>query len=317
MSGMDGFHHISVMPKETIRALDIRPEGIYLDGTLGGGGHTGLIAERLEGKGRVIALDRDMTAIDAAGRHLEELGLSDRVTRVHENYVNAANVLKDIGIDGVDGILLDLGVSSPQIDDPARGFSYMHDAPLDMRMDKGESLTAKEIVNEWTEQELARIFKDYGEERFARQIAAAIVRERTKDELRTTFVLNRLIEGAVPKKAQKGGHPSKRVFQALRIACNDELNILETALKDMITLLKPQGRLAVITFHSLEDRIVKIEFRRQERPCSCPPDFPVCVCGKKPTGRVVTTKPLVPSREEVESNPRAKSAKLRVFEKGE
>ena len=314
---MDGFHHISVMPKETIRALDIRPEGIYLDGTLGGGGHTGLIAERLEGKGRVIALDRDMTAIDAAGRHLEELGLSDRVTRVHENYVNATNVLKDLGIDGVDGILLDLGVSSPQIDDPARGFSYMHDAPLDMRMDKGESLTAKEIVNEWTEQELARIFKDYGEERFARQIAAAIVRERTKDELRTTFDLNRLIEGAVPKKAQKGGHPSKRVFQALRIACNDELNILETALKDMITLLKPQGRLAVITFHSLEDRIVKIEFRRQERPCSCPPDFPVCVCGKKPTGRVVTTKPLVPSREEVESNPRAKSAKLRVFEKGE
>lgn len=310
-------YHIPVLAKETIEALDIRPDGIYVDGTLGGGGHSSLIAKELSGGGRLIGIDRDEEAIEAAKERLMSEGLLSRATLVHDNYANIPAVLKDLGIERVNGILLDLGVSSHQLDDTARGFSYSKDAPLDMRMDRSEERTAKDIVNTFTEDELKRILRDYGEERNAARIAREIVLRRAEKEIETTAELCDIIERSMPKKMRNapGGHPAKRTFQAIRIALNDELDPLTGTIGDLVGCLAPSGRLAVITFHSLEDRIVKIEFRRQAHPCTCPPTFPVCVCGNVSTGRVVNAKPLVPSREELEANPRAASAKLRVFER--
>ena len=308
------FRHVSVLLPETIEGLNIRPDGIYADGTLGGGGHASEVAARLTEGGRLIGIDQDADAIAAAGERLKPFG--DRVTIVRDNYVNMKQVLADLGIEAVDGICLDLGVSSYQLDTAERGFSYMEDAPLDMRMDRREDRTAADLVNECTEQELFRIIRDYGEDRFAKNIAKHIVKARERRPIRTTGELADIIRGAIPMKIQvTGGHPAMRTFQALRIALNRELQVLEDSIDEMIGLLKPGGRICIITFHSLEDRIVKNGFRRNESPCTCPPGFPVCVCGKKSRGTVITKKPILPTKEEEEENPRSRSAKLRIFER--
>ena len=309
------FHHISVLPRETIDSLNIRPDGIYVDGTLGGGGHASLIAVKLGEGGRLIGIDQDADAIRAAGERLKPFG--DKVTVVRDNYVNLPTVLDNLGIPRADGIDLDLGVSSYQLDNAERGFSYMEDAPLDMRMDRRSARTAANLVNEESEAELARIIRVYGEDRFSNQIARRIVETRAKKPIETTGELAALVKRVIPMRLQKtGGHPAMRTFQALRIALNGELTVLEQAIDEMILRLQPGGRLSIITFHSLEDRIVKEGFRRNASPCTCPPDFPICVCGKKSRGRVVTGKPIVPTAEEVAANPRSRSAKLRVFERG-
>lgn len=308
------FKHKSVLLRETIEGLCIRPDGVYVDGTMGGGGHAYEICRRLSENGRYIGIDQDEAAILAAGERLKEFG--SRVRIVRSNYRNIRNVLEELGQARVDGILLDLGVSSYQIDSPERGFSYREDAPLDMRMDQRAPLSAKEIVNTYSEGDLYRIIRDYGEDAFAKNIAKHMVKERQKKEIETTGELAAIIEGAIPARVRwKGGHPAKKAFQAIRIECNQELEVLTSSLGNMIERLKPGGRLAVITFHSLEDRIVKTRFKTEESPCTCPPDFPVCVCGKVSRGRVVTRKPIVPSEEEIQENSRAKSAKLRIFER--
>ena len=308
------FRHVSVLLTETIEGLNIRPDGIYADGTLGGGGHASEVAARLTEGGRLIGIDQDADAIAAAGERLKPFG--DRVTIVRDNYVNMKQVLADLGIEAVDGICLDLGVSSYQLDTAERGFSYMEDAPLDMRMDRRADRTAADLVNECSEQELFRIIRDYGEDRFAKNIARHIVKARERKAIRTTGELADIIRGAIPMKIQvTGGHPAMRTFQALRIALNRELQVLEDSIDEMIGLLNPGGRLCIITFHSLEDRIVKNGFRRNESPCTCPPGFPVCVCGKKSRGTVITKKPILPTKEEEKENPRSRSAKLRIFER--
>ena len=309
---MSEFSHVSVLRNEAVEALKIFPGGVYLDGTAGGGGHSYEIASRLGAEGRLISLDRDEAAVAAASARLADFPNAEVV---RANYENFDRVLDERGIALVDGILLDIGVSSPQIDEAERGFSYMHDGPLDMRMDRDESLSAADIIADYPADELTRIFREYGEERFAKRIADRIVREREKAPIGTTLQLAKIVEQAVPAAKKRDGHPAKRVFQALRIECNRELDILSNTVDRMIGRLAPGGRLAIITFHSLEDRIVKQAFRTQEDPCTCPPDFPVWVCGKVSAGRVVTRKPVVPTEEECKANPRAASAKLRVFEK--
>ena len=308
------FEHTSVLLEEVLDNLAIRPDGIYVDGTLGGGGHSFHILERLTQGGRLIGIDQDTDAIAAAGERLAAFG--DAVTIVHDNYENIAGVLADLSIREVNGILLDLGVSSYQLDNPERGFTYRTDAPLDMRMDRSSSLTAREIVNTYSAEELTRILREYGEEKCASRIAAGIVKRRAVRPLETTGELSEIVRASIPARMrEKGGNPDKRTFQAIRIACNRELDVLRDSLDTMIDLLAPGGRLCVITFHSLEDRIVKNAFRRNENPCTCPPEFPVCVCGKRSKGRVVTRKAIAPSAEELENNRRSASAKLRVFEK--
>lgn len=308
------FKHTSVLLTETIENLSIRPSGIYLDGTLGGGGHACEVAKRLTEGGRLIGIDQDEDAIAAAGERL--LPYQERVTLVRDNYVNAPQILGSLGISQVDGILLDLGVSSYQLDNEERGFSYRYDTALDMRMDKRQALSAREIINGYSEAELYRVIRDYGEEQFAKNIAKHIAAVRKDKPIETTGELNEIIKAAIPAKMRAaGGHPSKRTFQAIRIECNRELEVLKSSLDELIGLLLPGGRLCVITFHSLEDRIVKTAFRKNENPCTCPPDFPMCVCGKVSQGRVVTKKPILPSEREIAENKRAGSAKLRVFEK--
>lgn len=310
---MSEFHHVSVLLDECIDALNIRPDGIYVDGTLGGAGHSSQIAARLT-TGRLIGIDRDHVALKAASERLAPY--MDRVTLVHSNFCEIAAVLDSLGIDGVDGILLDLGVSSPQLDDGSRGFSYMADAPLDMRMDNGDSLTADTVVNTWSFEELKRILYEYGEERYAPAIASAICKRRESAPIRTTLELVDVIRSAMPASAlREKQHPAKRSFQAIRIAVNDELNSVAKVMEAAVPKLNPEGRLAVITFHSLEDRIVKNAMAQAAKGCTCPPNFPVCVCGKKPLVRVITRKPVVSGEEELERNPRARSAKLRVCEK--
>lgn len=309
------FNHYSVLLNETIENLNIKPDGIYVDGTLGGGGHAYQVASRLSEKGRLIGIDQDADAIAAAGERLKEFG--DKITIIRSNYANMKEELHRIGVEKVDGIMLDLGVSSFQLDTPERGFTYRDEnAPLDMRMDDRQSLTAKDIVNGYSEMELYRIIRDYGEDKFAKNIAKHIVQERAKKPIETTGELTEIIRASIPMKVQvTGGHPAKRTFQAIRIELNKELEVLQNNLDDMIDLLNPGGRICIITFHSLEDRIVKTNFKRNENPCTCPSDFPVCVCGKKSKGKVVTRKPILPSEEELEVNSRSKSAKLRVFER--
>ena len=310
---MSEFHHVSVLLDECIEGLNIKPDGIYVDGTLGGAGHSYHIAERLT-TGRLIGIDRDPVALKAAGERLSPF--ADRVTLVHSNFCRMGQVLQELGISGVDGILLDLGVSSPQLDDGSRGFSYMTDAPLDMRMDNGDALSADTVVNTWSYEELKRILYDYGEERYAPAIAAAIVRKREVSPIRTTLELVDVIRSAMPPAAlREKQHPAKRTFQAIRIAVNDELNSVSKAMDAAIPCLNPGGRLAVITFHSLEDRIVKNAMATAAKGCICPPEFPVCVCGRKPQVTVLTRKPIVSGEEELERNPRARSAKLRICEK--
>lgn len=308
------FQHKSVLLQECIDALNIRPDGIYLDGTLGGAGHSSQIACRLTEGGRLIGVDRDRTALAAAKERLAPY--ADRVTLVHSNFAEIDAILDSLGIPAVDGMLFDLGVSSPQLDDASRGFSYMADAPLDMRMDKDDALTAGAVVNTWPQGELRRILYDYGEERYAPQIAAAICRAREKAPVETTLELVDIIRSAMPAQAlREKQHPAKRSFQAIRIAVNDELGAVSRMMQAAVGRLNPGGRLAVITFHSLEDRIVKSEMQQAARGCTCPPEFPVCVCGKKPLVKLVTRKPIVSGPAELEENPRARSAKLRVVEK--
>lgn len=308
------FKHKSVLLNETIESLNIKPDGIYVDGTLGGGGHSLEICKRLGKGGRLIGIDQDKDAIEAATKRLEDY--KDKITIVHSNYNNIKSVLNSLGIEKVDGIVLDLGVSSYQLDNPERGFTYREDVPLDMRMDKDSSMTAADIVNDYSEMELFRVIKDYGEEQFAKNIAKHIVKARQEKTIETTGELNEIIKAAIPAKMREhGGHPSKKTFQAIRIELNHELDVLSDSLDTMILMLAPKGRLSIITFHSLEDRIVKNIFRKNMNPCTCPPDFPVCVCGKKPTGKTVTRKPIVPGDEELADNKRAKSSKLRVFER--
>ena len=308
------FQHKSVLLQECIDALNIRPDGIYLDGTLGGAGHSSQIARRLTEGGRLIGVDRDRTALAAAKERLAPY--ADRVTRVHSNFAEIDAILDSLGIPAVDGMLFDLGVSSPQLDDASRGFSYMADAPLDMRMDKDDALTAGEVVNTWPQGELRRILYDYGEERYAPQIAAAICRAREKAPVETTLELVDIIRSAMPAQAlREKQHPAKRSFQAIRIAVNDELGAVSRMMQAAVGRLNPGGRLAVITFHSLEDRIVKSEMQQAARGCTCPPEFPVCICGKKSLVKLVTRKPIVSGPAELEENPRARSAKLRVAEK--
>lgn len=308
------FAHTSVLLEETIEQLHIRPDGIYVDGTLGGGGHSLEICRRLT-TGRLIGIDQDADAIAAAGERLKDY--QDKVTIVRSNYAQMMQVLTELGIERVDGILLDLGVSSYQLDAPERGFTYRcEDAPLDMRMDRRQKLTAHDIVNGYSEADLFRIIRDYGEDRFAKNIAKHIVQAREKKPIDTTGELNAIIKGAIPMKVQAtGGHPSKRTYQAIRIELNHELDVLRDHLDEMIDLLEDEGRICIITFHSLEDRIVKSAFKKNENPCTCPSDFPVCVCGKKSKGKVVTRKPILPTDEELSANSRSKSAKLRVFER--
>jgi len=306
------FRHYSVLLTEVVEQLHVKPDGIYVDGTLGGGGHALEVCRRLT-TGHFYGIDQDEDAIRAAGERLASFG--DKVTIFHDNYCNMKAVLSAEGVEHVDGILLDLGVSSYQFDTEERGFSYRFDAPLDMRMDRRQALTAGDIVNKYTESELYRVLRDYGEEKFAKNIAKHIVRKRADKPIETTFALNEVIKGAIPAKMRLDGHPSKQTFQALRIECNGELNVLRNSLDDLIDILKPDGRLCVITFHSLEDRIVKTVFRRNESPCTCPPDFPVCVCGKVSKGTVLTKKPIIPGERELAENSRSKSAKLRVFQK--
>lgn len=309
------FNHYSVLLKETIENLNIRQDGIYVDGTLGGGGHAYHVAEQLGENGRLIGIDQDKDAIAAAGERLREFG--DKVTIIRSNYSNMREELHRIGIDKVDGIVLDLGVSSFQLDTPERGFTYREpDAPLDMRMDDRQSLTARDIVNDYSEMELFRIIRDFGEDKFAKNIAKHIVAARTEKPIETAGELTDIIRASIPMKVQvTGGHPAKRTFQAIRIELNKELEVLQNNLDDMIDLLNPGGRICIITFHSLEDRIVKTIFKKNENPCTCPREFPVCVCGKKSKGSVVSRKPILPSEEELEVNSRSKSAKLRVFER--
>lgn len=308
------FKHKSVLLYETVDELNIKPDGIYVDGTLGGGGHSYEIAKRLSGGGRLIGIDQDEDAIKAASKRLEPY--MDRVTIVRNNYCNMDKVLDELGIDKVDGIMLDLGVSSYQLDAADRGFTYNVDTALDMRMDQRQEITAKNIVNEYSEFDLYRIIRDYGEDRFAKNIAKHIVAARQEKPIETTFELNDIIKAAIPMKVRAtGGHPSKRTYQAIRIELNKELEVLENSIDMMIDRLKPEGRLCIITFHSLEDRIVKTRFRNNENPCTCPPSFPACVCGKVPKGRVITRKPVVPTDEEINENSRSKSSKLRVFER--
>ena len=310
---MSEFHHVSVLLEECVTGLNIRPEGIYVDGTLGGAGHSCRIAEGLT-TGRLIGIDRDPVALKAAGERLAPYG--DRVTLVHSNFCEMASVLESLGISGVDGILLDLGVSSPQLDDGERGFSYMADAPLDMRMDGGDALTADTVVNTWSYEELKKILYEYGEERYAPAIASAILRRRETAPIRTTLELVEVIRSAMPPAAlREKQHPAKRSFQAIRIAVNDELNSVAKAMEAAIPLLNSGGRLAVITFHSLEDRIVKNAMAAAAKGCICPPEFPVCVCGRKPQVDILTRKPIVSAEEELTRNPRARSAKLRICEK--
>ncbi len=310
---MSEFHHVSVLLEECIQGLAIKPDGIYVDGTLGGAGHSSRIAAKLT-TGRLIGIDRDNVALEAAAERLRPF--EDRVTLVHANFCDMDQALQELGIDKVDGILLDLGVSSPQLDDGQRGFSYMTDAPLDMRMNGEDTRDARQIVNTWSYEELKRILYDYGEERFAPRIAAAICRRREQAPIETTLELVDVIKSAMPASAlREKQHPAKRSFQAIRIAVNDELGAVETVMKKAVPLLNPGGRLAVITFHSLEDRIVKNAMAEAAKGCTCPPSFPVCVCGKKPQVRIVTRKPIISGEEELERNPRARSAKLRICEK--
>ena len=310
------FSHKSVLLEETIEGLNIREDGTYVDGTLGGGGHAFHVCERLSGKGRFIGIDQDAAAIEAAGIRLLPYQDKIKIDIVRSNYQKTPQVLKELDIDGVDGIVLDLGVSSYQLDTPDRGFTYREDAPLDMRMDQRQEMTAKDIVNDYSEAELFRVIREYGEEKFARSIARHICQARKEKVIETTFELNDIIKAAIPIRARSaGGHPSKRTFQAIRIELNQELTILEQSIDQMIELLNPRGRICIITFHSLEDRIVKRIFRTNENPCTCPPDFPKCVCGKVSKGKVITRKPILPSEEELEENRRSKSAKLRIFEK--
>ncbi len=310
---MSDFHHVSVLLQECIDGLNIKPDGIYVDGTLGGAGHSSQIASRLT-TGRLIGIDRDPVALAAAAKRLEPW--KDRVTLVHSNFCEMAKVLADLEIDGVDGILLDLGVSSPQLDDGQRGFSYMADAPLDMRMNNEDTLDAYTVVNTWPQEELKRILYTYGEERYAPQIAAAICRAREQKPVSTTFELVDIIRSAMPPVAlREKQHPAKRSFQAIRIAVNDELGAAEKIMTDAASLLKPGGRLAIITFHSLEDRIVKLGMNEWAKGCTCPPNFPVCVCGKKPLVKIVSRKPITATQKELEDNPRSRSAKLRVCER--
>ena len=308
------FKHKSVLLDETIESLNIKPNGIYVDGTLGGGGHSYEIAKRLTDGGRLIGIDQDEDAIRAAKERLSEF--ADRVTIVRDNYCNMPKVLDELGISKVDGILLDIGVSSYQLDEAERGFTYKQDAPLDMRMDQRQEMTAKDIVNGYSEEDLYRIIRDYGEDKFAKNIAKHIVQARQIKPVETTFELDEIIKAAIPMKFRAtGGHPAKKTFQAIRIELNRELEVLDESIDAMTDLLNDNGRLCIITFHSLEDRIVKTRFRKNENPCTCPPDFPVCVCGKKSKGKVITRKPILPSEQEMEENPRSKSAKLRIFER--
>ena len=306
------FEHRSVLLDECIEGLNIKPSGIYVDGTLGGAGHSYEIAKRLNSEGRLIGIDQDEDAIKAAGERLKEF---NNVSIVRSNYENMRSVLNGLGIDKVDGILLDLGVSSYQLDTVERGFSYKNDAELDMRMDRRQTLTAKDIVNGYSEKELFRIIRDYGEDNFAQNIAKHIVRAREGSPINTTYELNEIIKAAIPARMRANGHPSKKTFQAIRIECNRELEVLKNTMDDMIDLLSVGGRLVIITFHSLEDRIVKSAMKKQETPCTCPPSFPVCVCGNVSKGKVITKKPILPSEREREENSRSKSAKLRIFEK--
>ena len=306
------FNHYSVMLSEVLEQLDIKPDGTYLDGTLGGAGHSSEICKRLT-TGHLYGVDQDADAIKFASERLAPYG--DRVTVIRNNYRNAITELKERNVEGLDGILLDLGVSSYQLDTEERGFSYRYDAPLDMRMDQRQELTAADIVNGYSEMELFRIIRDYGEDKFAKNIAKHIVAARSKKEIKTTFELDEIIHAAIPAKMRQNGHPAKQTFQALRIECNQELRVLEDSLDEMIGALKPGGRFCIITFHSLEDRIVKASFKKNENPCTCPPEFPVCVCGKASMGNVITRKPIIPSNKELEENSRSKSAKLRVFER--
>ena len=311
---MMNFKHTSVLLEETIENLDIKADGIYVDGTLGGGGHSYEICKRLGDGGRLIGIDQDAAAIEAGTKRLEPF--SDKVTVVRSNYCDMHQVLDGLGIPAVDGIVLDLGVSSYQLDTADRGFSYREDAPLDMRMDQRQTLTARDIVNEYSEMKLYQIIRDYGEDKFAKNIAKHIVAARQQKPIETTLELAEIIKRAIPMKVRAvGGHPAKRTFQAIRIELNHELEVLQNSIDDMISLLNDGGRLCIITFHSLEDRIVKSIFRKNENPCECPPSFPVCVCGKVSQGKVVTRKPILPSAEELEVNSRSKSAKLRVFMK--
>lgn len=308
------FSHKSVLLNETIDALKIKPDGIYVDGTLGGGGHSYEICKRLSDKGRLIGIDQDAAAIEAASERLGEF--KDRVTIIRSNYCEMKKQLNSIGVTSVDGIILDLGVSSYQLDTAERGFTYREDVPLDMRMDQRQARTAKDIVNEYSEMELYRIIRDYGEDKFAKNIAKHIVQARQEKPLETTGELIQAIKAAIPMKVRAvGGHPAKKTFQAIRIELNNELGVLRDSLDDMIDLLNDEGRLCIITFHSLEDRIVKNHFRTSEHPCICPKEFPVCVCGRISKGKVVTRKPILPGEEELEKNSRSKSAKLRVFER--
>ena len=308
------FSHYSVMLKETIEELNVKPDGIYVDGTLGGGGHAWQVCKRLSDAGHFYGIDQDAAAIAAASQRLSEFG--DRVTIIRSNYCDMCKELRDRGVTGVDGIVLDLGVSSYQLDEADRGFTYREDAALDMRMDQRQEKTARDIVNGYSEMDLYRIIRDYGEDKFAKNIAKHIVQTREKQPIETTGELVEIIKAAIPAKIRmQKGHPAKQTFQAIRIELNRELEVLRDSLDDMIEFLNPGGRLCIITFHSLEDRIVKNAFRKNEHPCTCPPDFPVCVCGKTPKGKVVTRKPILPGEGELEENSRSKSAKLRVFER--
>ena len=308
------FKHKSVLLEETVNGLNIKPDGVYVDGTLGGGGHAYEVCKQLSNKGRFIGIDQDAAAIEAAGKRLSDFG--EKVTIVRSNYCDMKSQLQKLGIEKVDGIVLDLGVSSYQLDTAERGFSYRVDVPLDMRMDTRQEMTARDIVNTYSERDLYRIIRDYGEDKFAKNIAKHIVLEREKGPINTTGELIEVIRRAIPMKFQKNtGHPAKRTFQAIRIELNRELDVLRDSLDDMIDMLNEDGRICIITFHSLEDRIVKSIFRRNENPCTCPSHFPVCVCGNVSKGKVITRKPILPSEEELEENSRSKSAKLRIFER--
>lgn len=307
------FNHVSVLLNETVNSLCIKPDGIYVDGTLGGGGHSFEIASKLSKRGRLIGIDRDEDALAAAKKRLS---VFDNVTYVHDNFSNIKEILKNEGIDRIDGAVVDLGVSSYQLDCSERGFSYMEDAPLDMRMDRSSGFTAHNVVNTYSQEELSRIFFEYGEEKFSKKIAKLIIEHRNQKSIDTTLELVEIIKKAIPEKLrQKGSHPAKRVFQAIRIEVNSELDPLKKSLSDFFDCLSSGGRLAVITFHSLEDRIAKKTFQSFTGGCTCPKDFPICVCGNKPTGKVITNKPILPSDDEITYNKRSKSAKLRVCEK--
>lgn len=308
------FKHTSVLPEESVDNLSIKSNGIYVDGTTGGGGHSRLIADKLSSEGRLIAIDRDKDALDAANRNLKDVKC--RVDFVHSNYTEIKSVLNNLNISKIDGALLDLGVSSFQLDNEQRGFSYMKDAPLDMRMDAEDDFSAEDVVNVYSEKDLARVIREYGEEKWASRIAKFIVKERQSGRIETTGQLVEIIKSAIPAGARREGpHPAKRTFQAIRIEVNDELKGLEDAVENFMNVLEVEGRFCVITFHSLEDRIVKNKFKDRENPCICPPEFPVCVCGRKPDIKIITKKPILPAEEEIEMNPRSRSAKLRCVEK--